>query len=68
MLPFQMRPGEAAALLGVSVPTIHRLAASGKLGYWRTPGGHRRFDRSEVELLRAVMRGQAGDEPEAGSC
>lgn len=44
---------EAAALVGVSVPTIRMWADSGRVPCHRTPGGHRRF---EVEELADWLR------------
>lgn len=44
---------QAADLLGVHVDTVRRWADTGKLASWRTPGGWRRFDRADVEALRA---------------
>jgi excisionase family DNA binding protein len=44
---------EAAALLGVSVPTVRAWSDAGSLPVHRTPGGHRRF---EVDELRAWLR------------
>jgi excisionase family DNA binding protein len=49
---------EAARLLGVHPSTVRSWADSGKLPVHRTAGGHRRFFRSDIEVLR---RG-----PEAG--
>ena len=43
---------EAARLLGVSSPTVKRMAADGKLDSFRTPGGHLRFPSETVERLR----------------
>jgi excisionase family DNA binding protein len=39
----------AATALGVSVRTIYRYEASGVLTAVRTPGGHRRFRRAELD-------------------
>jgi len=44
---------EAAALLGVSVPTVRAWSDAGRLPVHRTPGGHRRF---ELDELRAWLR------------
>ena len=51
----QLTPGrrtlttsEAAALLGVSVPTIRHWADSGRVPCHRTAGGHRRFEVEEL--------------------
>jgi excisionase family DNA binding protein len=45
---------EAAALLGIDVRTVTRLA--GRLGSVRTLGGHRRFDPAEVHAPPAGRR------------
>lgn len=45
-------PGHAvAAALRVSARTVNRWAIEGLLPYIRTPGGRRRFRRSDVEAL-----------------
>ncbi len=46
--------GEAATLLGVADKTVRRWANSGHLPVVRTPGGHRRFRRSDVENLLRI--------------
>lgn len=46
---------EAAAYLGVSVTTAQLWMETGKIWSWKTPGGHRRCHRSEVE--RVLMGG-----------
>lgn len=48
---------EAAKIGNVSKITIHRAVKAGKLTALRTPGGHFRFRRSDVE---ALLTGQAG--------
>jgi len=40
---------EAAAILGVSVSTIHKMVESGSLRAWRTQGGHRRIAEADVK-------------------
>lgn len=47
--------GEAASALGVSVTTLRRWEASGKLVPEHTAGGHRRYDLSKLrpEMFRA---------------
>lgn len=47
-----LSPGEVAALFRVNPKTVTRWAQGGKLTVVRTPGGHRRYWRSEVETLR----------------
>jgi len=44
--------GDAARLLGVSVPTIRRWQAEGKIVGTRTLGGQRRFARAEIERVK----------------
>ncbi|XTP37143.1 excisionase family DNA-binding protein [Mycobacterium sp. TJFP1] len=43
--------GEAAALAGVHVDTIKRWEKAGRIAALRTPVGHRRFRRADVEKL-----------------
>jgi excisionase family DNA binding protein len=47
---------EAADYAGVSVQTIKRAVKAGKIAEMRTPGGHLRFHRSDVD---AMLRGHA---------
>jgi excisionase family DNA binding protein len=45
---------EASELLGVHPSTLRRWADAGTIPYTRTPGGHRRFRRADLErILRA---------------
>lgn len=44
---------EAARLLGVHSASIKRWSDQGKIQCLRTPGGHRRFLKSEIEALNA---------------
>jgi excisionase family DNA binding protein len=44
--------GETARLLGVSVPTIRRWEAEGKITGTRTLGKQRRFSRAEIIRVR----------------
>jgi len=46
-----LTPGEVAALFRVDPKTVTRWAAAGRLGSIRTPGGHRRFRKSEIKAL-----------------
>ncbi|MDX1421231.1 MAG: MerR family transcriptional regulator [Rubricoccaceae bacterium] len=50
--------GEAAALLGVHPATLRRWSDQGDVLVMVTPGGHRRFPRTEVERLRGVDAAQ----------
>jgi excisionase family DNA binding protein len=45
--------GEAAALLGVSVDTVKRYLAQGRLEGINLPSGHRRITRQSVDTLKA---------------
>jgi excisionase family DNA binding protein len=46
-----LTPAEVAALVFVDPKTVSRWAKAGKLPATRTPGGHRRFRRSDVQPL-----------------
>lgn len=52
--PFDLSPADAGRLVGVHPETIKRWADRGKLPSFLTPGGHRRFRRSDVDALLAV--------------
>ena len=43
--------GAASRLVGVGPDTLRRWADSGKVQSYQTPGGHRRFLRSSLELM-----------------
>lgn len=43
--------GQVADLFNVTVETVATWANEGKLPCFLTPGGHRRFRRSQVEAL-----------------
>jgi excisionase family DNA binding protein len=47
---------QAAALLGLSVSTVHKLVAAGRLEAWRTQGGHRRIRMASIERELARVR------------
>ena len=46
--PELLRPNQVARLFGVDPKTVTRWAATGKLPYVMTPGGHRRYRRDVV--------------------
>lgn len=48
-----LAPAQAAALIGVTAETIRRYAEAGRLPHLVTPGGHRRYRRSDVLALVA---------------
>ena len=39
---------EASELLGVSTKTLRRWEKDGKISPFRTPGGHRRYDKEQL--------------------
>ena len=45
---------EASKVLGVHPATVRQWADEGKLATFRTPGGHRRFARTDIERLLQV--------------
>jgi excisionase family DNA binding protein len=49
---------EAAVVLGVSIPTLKRMAAEGRLESFRTPGGHLRILAESVEAVREHRQSQ----------
>lgn len=48
--------GEAAQIIGVHPATIRNWAERGELPFRRTPGGHRRFRRADLEQWLAMHR------------
>ena len=44
--------GQAAKELGVSIPTLRRWEAQGKIKPERTPSGHRRYDLAQLRGLK----------------
>jgi excisionase family DNA binding protein len=52
-----LSPAEVAELFGVEPKTVTRWAEAGRLPFFRTPGGHRRYRWSDVEpFLGAAFR------------
>jgi excisionase family DNA binding protein len=48
---------EAVSYLGISLSTLHKVEKQGLLSPFRTPGGHRRYDRGMLEeYLQATRR------------
>lgn len=64
-----MTPAEVAQAFRVDPKTVSRWAVAGRLTSVRTPGGHRRYLRREVEalLLGAAPDAPAEQEPEPAS-
>ena len=52
--------GQASEILGVHRATLRDWADTGKIPVARTPGGHRRFYRSDVEALLYPQRLRSG--------
>jgi molybdopterin-binding protein len=50
-VPEPLKPSEAARALGVSYPTLKQWIYKKKIRAQRTPGGHYRIPRSEIERL-----------------
>ncbi|MBV8984631.1 MAG: helix-turn-helix domain-containing protein [Acidimicrobiia bacterium] len=50
-----LTPGEVARLLHVSPKTVNRWAHEGRIACIVTLGGHRRFQRDEVERIASQM-------------
>ncbi|MGH2474763.1 MAG: MerR family transcriptional regulator [Candidatus Limnocylindrales bacterium] len=53
--------GPASRLLGIDPDTLRRWADQGRVEAWTTPGGHRRFDRRELERLSVARRATGAD-------
>jgi len=49
-----LRLGEAAAALGVSHNTLRHWSDEGLVRCYRSPGGHRRYQRSDIDALLAA--------------
>jgi excisionase family DNA binding protein len=47
----ELGPGQAALELNVGVSTVQRWIDAGRILAYRTPGGHRRIRRSDLELF-----------------
>src|SRR5688500_7059483 len=53
-LPEWYTLGEASKILGVHPATVRQWSDEGKIGAFRTPGGHRRFARVDIDRLLQV--------------
>ncbi len=53
--------GDACQLIGVNESTLRHWADAGRLRAFRTPGGHRRFSREDIDVLLASARPRGGD-------
>jgi len=51
-----LKPQEAARLMSVSYPTLKQWIYSGKVHSVRTPGGHHRIPRSEIERFSTTTQ------------
>lgn len=58
-----LTPADVAALAFVDPKTVSRWARAGKIPFETTPGGHRRFRRSDVEALLHQVRDHLPLEP-----
>lgn len=60
--PDVLRPGEVANIWNVNPKTVTRWANTGKIPFFRTPGGERRFHKSDIEdaLNKFASAGGAG--------
>jgi molybdopterin-binding protein len=59
----EVRIGEAASMIGVSVETVRRWGESGRLRITRTPGGQRLVGVAEVARLVNERRLERRDQP-----
>jgi excisionase family DNA binding protein len=46
-----LTPGEVALMFRVDPKTVTRWASAGRIGSVRTPGGHRRFMKADIDVL-----------------
>jgi excisionase family DNA binding protein len=47
-----LTPGQVAAIFAVDPKTVTRWAREGRVAFLTTPGGHRRYRRSEIDRLK----------------
>ncbi|MGZ4412383.1 MAG: helix-turn-helix domain-containing protein [Gaiellaceae bacterium] len=55
--------GPAAKYLGVAQSTIRKWSDAGQVPAYTTPGGHRRYRRSDLDTFLERSRGQTGSGP-----
>ena len=53
--------GQAAKALGLSIPTMRRLADSRKIPFTKLPSGYRRWTRAQIADARRRMTVEADD-------
>lgn len=52
-VPYRLTPEKAAEIVGIRAKLLSAWAARGHVSSTRTPGGHRRFNETEVRALAA---------------
>jgi excisionase family DNA binding protein len=65
--PNWMSLGEVSRALEVNEATLRQWADRGRLPVYRTPGGHRRFRRADVETLMQVSTSPTASSPDSES-
>jgi molybdopterin-binding protein len=55
-----LRPQDAAKMISVSYPTLKQWIYKGKIRSVKTPGGHHRIPRSEVDRLSGLTEVRSG--------
>lgn len=55
MAPDILTPSQVAGLFHVHPTTVRRWALDGRIAYFKTPGGHMRFRRSDLEAWQAPI-------------
>jgi excisionase family DNA binding protein len=58
-----MTTGDVAQIFGVTINAVKQWAVDGRIPYFRTPGGHYRFHKSDVERLREKAAATQSGEP-----
>lgn len=58
---------EAVDYLGISLSTLHKIEKKGMIVPYRTPGGHRRYDRAMLDEYLQASRSGSGNGREAQS-